>query len=85
MTGRSNPQRGSRNSGDDDSRPLRSSVTRKKGGNKWLTIGVTAVGMAVVAATAWTVFGPGKRAGDHEENGKSEEIEKGKKRATKSL
>jgi hypothetical protein len=86
MTGRSNPQRGSRNSGDDDSRPLRSSVARKKGGNKWLTIGVTAVGMAAVAATAWTVFfGPGKRAGDQEENGKSEVVEKGKNKSKKKF
>lgn len=84
MSGRPNMRRGSQDTGDDASRS-RSRPSRKKGGDKWLTIGVTALGLIAAGTMAWMLYGPGKPAGDQDGREKNESVEKGKKKSKKKL
>jgi hypothetical protein len=63
---------------DDDDRLLpashatRRTAGRSRASGKWLTIGVTAIGLIAVLATAWSVFGPGHGNGSKDEQGNDE-------------
>ena len=63
---------------DEDDSPLharhaaRQAAGRSRAAAKWLTIGVTAIGLIAVLATTWSVFGPVQGNGSKEDRGSDE-------------
>lgn len=70
-------------SGDDLAPARRTGPSKKRPANQLLTVGVTAVGLAVVTYMAWTMFGPSRKGAAKPKAGQSEAIAKGEKKKAK--